>query len=187
VLLSPVLLLAFRRHPVVTVLAPPAFVAVDAVLGSPLADSGPVGEGVLDFVTFGACWMLGFAHREGMLRRIRPAVLAGLSAVAVGLGAWWTAGHPLPDGTFDLNEIPLGQPLISAAAILVFLRVSPGGPPSPAPPSRWPPEAGRCTARGRSREHLTILVVPVLSRLVRESAGNPGGVANMWSPRSPAP
>ncbi|WP_410644317.1 acyltransferase family protein [Amycolatopsis sp. lyj-346] len=47
VLLSPVLLLAFRRRPVVTVLAPLAFVAVDAVLGSPLADSGPVGEGVL--------------------------------------------------------------------------------------------------------------------------------------------
>ncbi len=69
--------------------------------------------------------MLGFAHREGMLSRIRPAVLAGLCAAAVGLGAWWTAGHPLPDGTFDLNEIPLGQALISAAAILVFLRVSP--------------------------------------------------------------
>ncbi|WP_410644318.1 hypothetical protein [Amycolatopsis sp. lyj-346] len=60
-----------------------------------------------------------------MLSRIRPAVLAGLCAAAVGLGAWWTAGHPLPDGTFDLNEIPLGQALISAAAILVFLRVSP--------------------------------------------------------------
>jgi hypothetical protein len=52
-------------------------------------------------------------------------VLAGLFVAAVGLGAWWTAGHPLPDGTFDLNEIPLGQALISAAAILVFLRVSP--------------------------------------------------------------
>lgn len=125
VLLSPVLLLAFRRRPVVTVLAPLAFVALDAVLGSPLANAGPVGEGVLDFVTFGACWILGFAHREGMLRRIHPAVLAGLFVAAVGLGAWWTAGHPLPDGTFDLNEIPLGQALISAAAILVFLRVSP--------------------------------------------------------------
>ena len=125
VLLSPVLLTAFRRRPVVTVLAPLVFVAVDAVLGSPLTDSGPVGEGVLDFVTFGACWVLGFAHREGMLRRIRPAVLAGLFVAAVGLGAWWTAGHPLPDGRLDLNEIPLAQALISAAAVLVFLRVSP--------------------------------------------------------------
>jgi peptidoglycan/LPS O-acetylase OafA/YrhL/GT2 family glycosyltransferase len=125
VLLSPVLLLAFRRRPVVAVLTPLAVVGVDALLGSPLGNSGPIGSGVLDFCTFGACWMLGFAHREGMLRRIHPMALAGLFVVAVGLGGWWTAGHPAPGGMFDLNEIPLGQALISAGAVLVFLRVSP--------------------------------------------------------------
>jgi len=125
VLLSPILLIAFRRRPVVTVLTPLVFVALDALLGSPIGDSGSVGQGIVDFCTFGACWVLGFAHRDGMLRRIHPAVLVGLFVAAVGLGGWWTAGHPLPDGTFDLNEIPLGQALISVGAVLLFLRVSP--------------------------------------------------------------
>jgi cellulose synthase/poly-beta-1,6-N-acetylglucosamine synthase-like glycosyltransferase/peptidoglycan/xylan/chitin deacetylase (PgdA/CDA1 family)/peptidoglycan/LPS O-acetylase OafA/YrhL len=125
VLLSPVLLMAFRRRPVVTVLAPLVFVALDTLAGSPVGDSGSVGQGIVDFCTFGACWILGFAHRDGMLRRMRPAVLIGLFVAAVGLGGWWTAGHPLPDGTFDLNELPLGQALISVGAVLLFLRVSP--------------------------------------------------------------
>lgn len=125
VLLTPVLLHAFRRWPVATVLAPLVLVGVDAVLGSPLNSAGPVGQGMLDFCTFGACWVLGFAHREGTLRRIHPAVLIGLFLAAVSLGGWWTVHHPLPGGTYDLNEIPLGQALISAAAVLVFLRVSP--------------------------------------------------------------
>jgi hypothetical protein len=110
---------------VVTILTPLAFVGLDALLGSPLGTWGPVGQGMLDFCTFGACWMLGFAHREGMLRRIHPMTLAGLVVIAVGLGGLWTASHPSPSGTFDLNDIPLGQALVSAGAVLVFLRVSP--------------------------------------------------------------
>jgi hypothetical protein len=69
--------------------------------------------------------MLGFAHREGLLRRIHPIAVAGLFVVAVGLGGWWTVRHPLPGRTYDLNGIPLGYALVSAGAVLVLLRVSP--------------------------------------------------------------
>ncbi|MDQ7810694.1 hypothetical protein Q5425_43800 [Amycolatopsis sp. A133] len=41
-----------------------------------------------DFVTFGACWVPGFAHRESLLRRIRPATSAVLTAVAVLAFGW---------------------------------------------------------------------------------------------------
>jgi len=125
VLLTPALLGVFRRWPVTTVLAPIAVVAVDAMVGSPLAGLAHVGPGILDFCTFGACWVLGFAHREGTLRRIHPFMLVGVAVTAIGLGAAWTVTHPLPDGTLDLNEIPLGQALISAGAVLVFMRISP--------------------------------------------------------------
>jgi cellulose synthase/poly-beta-1,6-N-acetylglucosamine synthase-like glycosyltransferase/peptidoglycan/xylan/chitin deacetylase (PgdA/CDA1 family) len=125
ILLSPLLLHVFRRKPAVAVLAPLGVVALDALLGFPVAGSGPVGQAALDFCVFGTCWMLGFAHRDGMLHQIRPTVLVLLGVTAAGLGAWWTAGHPLPDGTFSLNEIPLGQALISAAAVLLLLRLSP--------------------------------------------------------------
>ncbi|MET0235755.1 MAG: glycosyltransferase [Kibdelosporangium sp.] len=126
ILLSPVLLHAFRRRPVITVLTPLVVVALDALLGFPVAGSGSAGQAVLEFCVFGSCWMLGFAHREGRLRRVPPVVVVFVGASAAGLGAWWAAGHPLPDGTFDLGEIPLGLALISSAVVLVLLRLSPG-------------------------------------------------------------
>nr|WP_252365193.1 glycosyltransferase [Saccharomonospora piscinae] len=124
VLLTPLLLRLFRRRPLLTVLAPLALVGADAVLGSPLAEAGDVGQGVLDFATFGACWVLGFAHRDGWLARTRVAVLGGLAATSVALGLWWAATHP-SWGSYDLNEIPLGQALVSAGFVLVLLRLSP--------------------------------------------------------------
>jgi peptidoglycan/xylan/chitin deacetylase (PgdA/CDA1 family)/GT2 family glycosyltransferase/fucose 4-O-acetylase-like acetyltransferase len=125
VLLSPLLLTAFRRRPALTLLTPLALVAVDGLIGSPLSSSGLAAQGLLDFVTYATCWMLGFAHREGLLRRIPAARLAGLSGLAVGLGGWWTATHRSPDWTLDLNGIPVGQALISAGAVLLLLRFSP--------------------------------------------------------------
>jgi cellulose synthase/poly-beta-1,6-N-acetylglucosamine synthase-like glycosyltransferase/peptidoglycan/xylan/chitin deacetylase (PgdA/CDA1 family)/peptidoglycan/LPS O-acetylase OafA/YrhL len=124
-LLTPLMLRAFHRRPVVAILAPVCVVAADALLGSPLQSFGQFGPGLVDFFTFAACWMLGFAHREGMLRKMRPLVLIGLTALAFGLGGAWTFTHPAPDVGYDLNEIPLGQALISAGAVLLFLRVSP--------------------------------------------------------------
>nr|WP_239029200.1 glycosyltransferase [Pseudonocardia acidicola] len=125
VLLTPLMLRAFRRWPVRAILLPLGVVALDAVLGSPLRTSGAWGPAVIDFFTFASCWMLGFAHREGMLRRIRPVVLVGLTALALALGGAWTFTHPAEGGSYDLNDIPLGQALISAGAVLVFLRFSP--------------------------------------------------------------
>ncbi|WP_007026672.1 glycosyltransferase, partial [Saccharomonospora iraqiensis] len=125
VLLSPALLRAYRRWPLVTVAAPLALVAGDAVLGAPLSDLDAVGQGVLDFATFGACWVLGFAHRDGSLARVRPAVLAAVATALVTGGLWWTVMNPAYDGSYDLNLIPLGQALVSTAAVLVLLRVRP--------------------------------------------------------------
>jgi cellulose synthase/poly-beta-1,6-N-acetylglucosamine synthase-like glycosyltransferase/peptidoglycan/xylan/chitin deacetylase (PgdA/CDA1 family)/peptidoglycan/LPS O-acetylase OafA/YrhL len=125
VLLTPLLLAGFRRRPVAMLLAPVTLVAVDTAAGSPLSTAGPFGRVLLDLGVFGACWMLGFAHQEGLLRRTRPAVLAGVSAVAVGLGGWWSADHRLPDGTIDLTEIPLGQALVSAGLVAVLLSLRP--------------------------------------------------------------
>ncbi|WP_433470439.1 glycosyltransferase [Saccharomonospora azurea] len=124
VLLTPLMLRLFRRRPLLTILAPLTLVAADALIGSPLSGMGDVGQGVLDFCTFGACWVLGFAHRDGMLARARGAVLGGLAVVSMGAGLWWAATHPAW-GSYDLNEIPLAQALVSAGFVLVALRVSP--------------------------------------------------------------
>ncbi|EHK89435.1 glycosyl transferase, partial [Saccharomonospora azurea SZMC 14600] len=95
VLLTPLMLRLFRRRPLLTILAPLTLVAADALIGSPLSGMGDVGQGVLDFCTFGACWVLGFAHRDGMLARARGVVL-GVRGGGVEWGPdwWWAATRP---------------------------------------------------------------------------------------------
>jgi len=114
VLLSPMLLLAFRKYPLVSILVPYVALAVITFAGWKPA---PV---VHDLALYGGAWLLGFAHHDGLLKRRRWWLVAVL-AVA---GAAWTLTHPGPRG-FDLNDIPLGNALWSAAFILVVLGVSP--------------------------------------------------------------
>ncbi|WP_017832363.1 acyltransferase family protein [Kocuria sp. UCD-OTCP] len=129
-LLSPVLLRAFRARPWPVLLAPLALGGLLALGLVPLptwADAP-----VTDLATYGSCWLLGFAHQSGMLRRLpRGAVLAAGPAV-MGLGLWWAAGHRGEAG-WDLNEIPLAQALWSFGFSAVLLRVSPAWRELPRP------------------------------------------------------
>ena len=81
VLLSPLLLAAFRRWPLWTVLAPLAVLAATQLSGLDLASTA--GDGWSNVATFGACWVLGFAHRDGLLRRL-PVPVWLLSAASAG-------------------------------------------------------------------------------------------------------
>ena len=129
-LLSPVLLRAFRARPWPVLLAPLALSGLLTLGLVPLptwADAP-----VTDLATYGSCWLLGFAHQSGMLRRLpRAAVLAAGPAV-MGLGLWWAAGHRGEAG-WDLNEIPLAQALWSFGFCAVLLRVSPAWRDLPRP------------------------------------------------------
>jgi len=119
VLLSPLLLPAFRRFPLVSISVPYVALAVITFAGWKPA---PV---VHDLALYGGAWLLGFAHHDGLLKR-RRWWLAGVLAVA---GAAWALTHPGPRG-LDLNDIPLANALWSAAFILVALGVSPMVRPS---------------------------------------------------------
>jgi peptidoglycan/LPS O-acetylase OafA/YrhL len=119
VILSPLLLPIFRKFPLVAILLPYAVLAVITFAGwRPV----PV---VHDLALYGGAWLLGFAHHDRLLER-RRWWLAGVLAVA---GAAWAVTHPGPRG-LDLNDIPLGNALWSAAFILVALGVSPAVRPS---------------------------------------------------------
>ena len=77
-----------------------------------------------DFVTYGACWIAGFAHHDGRLARTRPVVVAGVAAVLGAAALYWLAGHPGEDG-YDLNEVAESQALWSLAVVLLVLRWQP--------------------------------------------------------------
>ena len=129
-LLSPVLLRAFRARPWPVLLAPLALSGLLALGVVPLPSW--VDAPVTDFATYGSCWILGFAHQSGMLRRMprRMVLVAGPAVMVLGLG--WAAGHQGEAG-WDLNEIPFAQALWSFGFSAVLLRVSPAWRELPRP------------------------------------------------------
>jgi peptidoglycan/LPS O-acetylase OafA/YrhL len=122
VLASPLLYALYRRAPWVTVAAPFAALALLMVTGFRLPDAA---DGIMwDFVTYGGCWIAGFAHQDGRLRRLPPAVHLSMVAVLGTAGGLWLFTHPTEDG-FDLNEVPVARALWSLAFVLAALRWQP--------------------------------------------------------------
>jgi peptidoglycan/LPS O-acetylase OafA/YrhL len=128
VLLSPLLLPLLRRWPAPTVIAPYLLLA-----GIQLVPS--VNGIVHDAALYLGAWLLGFAHHDGLLRRMPAKLLLGLAGGLTVVAALWILAHPGPRD-YDLNDISLGNGLWSAAFILVAFGfapntlswVRPGGP-----------------------------------------------------------
>ncbi|MFI9826978.1 acyltransferase [Streptomyces sp. NPDC051913] len=119
VLLSPLLLKVFRlaRVPVLLLSLVPILV-LNFVWSGP---EGRLGNELWDFSTYLFCWILGFAHRDGVLERMRPAVVVVLSLAAVGYGGWYAFTHQGEVGTYDLDEIPLAQAFWSAGYVMLLM------------------------------------------------------------------
>nr|WP_280175128.1 acyltransferase [Micromonospora cremea] len=121
VLLSPAMLTLYRRWPVWSVLTPLAGVVLLQTAAPALG--GPADSVLTALATFGACWLLGFAHRDGQLQRLRLRSLLALAALCLGLAVGWLATHP--DAGLDLNDIPVAQAFWSLGIVLLLMRVSP--------------------------------------------------------------
>ncbi len=122
VLLSPLLLKVFRRLPWVTLMAPLGLVTVlglEIVVIHGAADSPAT-----DFATYGACWILGFAYHDGLLRRVPFRIVLVAALVIMGLGLLWVWSH-LEEFGWDLGANPLGQALWSFGVCALLLRISP--------------------------------------------------------------
>ncbi|HEX5541717.1 MAG TPA: acyltransferase [Micromonospora sp.] len=123
VLLSPALLWFYRRRPLPAVLLPLAvLVGLETV---PSLLNPATASVAIDVATFGACWIVGFAHRDGTLRRLPLAALLTLAVLSLGIGAVWALTHPSTWGGFDLNAIPIGQAFYSLGFVLLLLRAAP--------------------------------------------------------------
>ncbi|HEV7713625.1 MAG TPA: acyltransferase [Asanoa sp.] len=122
VLLSPLLLALYRRARLATVLAPLVLLPVFDHASWPFGDrSASVIEDVL---TFAACWILGFAHRDGDLRRVRFPVILAVSIVATAGAVGWVVTHPGENG-IDLGDNPPAYAIYSIGFVLVLLRLAP--------------------------------------------------------------
>ncbi|WP_369215506.1 acyltransferase family protein [Streptomyces flavofungini] len=134
VIASPLLFWAFRRAPWATLLAP---LALTAVVGTGLVTiPGETGNAVTDFAQYGSCWVLGFAHQDGMLARVPRYLAVSASALIMAFGLWWASGHLGPDG-WDLNDIPLAQAAWSFGFVVILLQYSPSWQELPGRLARW--------------------------------------------------
>ncbi|MFE5397378.1 acyltransferase [Streptomyces sp. NPDC056568] len=115
VLLSPLLLRVFRLAPVPVLLLSLAPVVALVCVGRP--PESRLGTGLLDLATYLFCWLLGFAHRDGVLGRLRPAAVVALSCAALACGGWYAFAHRAEYGTYDLDDIPLAQAFWSAGFV----------------------------------------------------------------------
>ncbi|MFD9289926.1 acyltransferase [Streptomyces sp. NPDC060030] len=134
VLASPLLLKAFRRLPWVTLLAP---VALTAVIGTGLVKvPGTFGESLVDFAVFGSCWILGFAHNDGLLKEVPRYLAVSSAAMVMGFGLWWASGHLTEEG-WNLDEIPLAQATWSLGFCAILLVYAPSWQKLPGRLAGW--------------------------------------------------
>ncbi|MFF8533648.1 acyltransferase [Streptomyces sp. NPDC015532] len=115
VLLSPPLLKIFRKAPVPVLLL--SLVPVLVLQYGPHPSDGRLGSALTDLAVYLFCWLVGFAHREGVLQRLRPAAVLLASAAALAYGGWYALAHRSEYGTYDLDEIPLAQAFWSAGFV----------------------------------------------------------------------
>jgi hypothetical protein len=134
VVASPLLLWAFRRVPWATLLAP---LGLTAIVGTGLVTiPGETGNAVTDFAVYGGCWVLGFAHHEGVLKQVPRYVAVSCSVFVMAFGLWWASGHLGEDG-WDLNDIPLAQATWSFGFVVILLQYSPSWQELPGRLAKW--------------------------------------------------
>ncbi|MGW3106855.1 glycosyltransferase [Streptomyces sp. NPDC001100] len=122
VILSPLLLRAFRRAPWTAVVTGLVLAALAQFELLPLP--ARVEEPFTDLATFAACWLLGFAHHDGLVRRLPAARVWAVAAAVMTVGGWFALTHRTEEG-YDLGSIPLGQALWSFGFVLLLLRLGP--------------------------------------------------------------
>lgn len=115
----------------------PRPLALTAVVGTGVVSiPGETGNAVSDFAVFGGCWVLGFAHQEGVLAKVPRYLAVSCSVLIMAFGLWWASGHLGPDG-WDLNDIPLAQATWSFGFVVILLQYAPSWQELPGRLAKW--------------------------------------------------
>ncbi|MFI7484297.1 acyltransferase [Kocuria sp. M1R5S2] len=131
-LLSPLLLKAYKARPLLSLFAPLALMACLAPGLVPL----PAGTGatITNFAMYGSCWMLGFAYEAGHLRGVPARVVFTAGPALMGLGFWLAAADQGVTGwDVSINGTPLGGALWAFGFSAMLLRISPSWKELPRP------------------------------------------------------
>ncbi|WP_444852210.1 acyltransferase family protein [Streptomyces sp. NPDC000229] len=128
VLLSPLFLAALRKQPWLTIAAP--LVLMAALNSGYLQAAEEIAPILYSIGEFGACWILGMAHQEGVLKRLPGYVVPSVAPFIMGFGLWWAADHGLSTEN-PLGNMPFPSTFWSLGFVLLLLHFSPSW-------SEWP-------------------------------------------------
>ncbi len=122
VCLSPLLLPVFRRFPRTTVMVP---LLLTAAFATGQLGDGPIAGAIRDAATYGACWLVGFAHHDGMVKRVRAIDLYVISGILIAIGLWWGFTHVTDEHVHDFTDMPPAQAFYSLGIVIIALRFRP--------------------------------------------------------------
>ncbi|HZH06891.1 MAG TPA: acyltransferase, partial [Lautropia sp.] len=121
-LLSPAALFMFRRWPKRTMSVPLGIAVLSGMGVFNFSLQGSASSAIVaTMATFGACWMLGFAHHDGTLRHLSLRWVIPASVALIAVGTWWTATQ----ASWALDDDTLGQALYCLGFVLLLLRFYP--------------------------------------------------------------
>ncbi len=121
-LLSGALLWAFRRWPKRTFMLPVGVAAISYYGGFDHLSTRSY-ETISDLGIYGACWLLGFAHHDGRIKRLPLKLVLPFSAALIAAGCAYALTHPDPVGGARIDVIPFAQTLYGSGAALLLLRL----------------------------------------------------------------
>lgn len=128
VLLSPLFLAALRKQPWLTIAAP--LVLMAALNSGYLQATEEIAPILYGIGEFGACWILGMAHQEGVLKRLPDYVIPSIAPFIMGFGIWWAVDHGL-SAENQLGNMPFASAFWGFGFVLLLLHFSPSW-------SHWP-------------------------------------------------
>ncbi|MEU8240798.1 acyltransferase [Actinoplanes missouriensis] len=122
VALSPIMIWLYRKARLAAIVAP-----IVVLLALSIHPIWPANENYQEVATnilmYASCWMIGFAHRDGSLKKIPGLLVTVLGAALVTGGLAWSWAHPDAGG---IKEIPVAYAVYNAGFVLFLLRWSPG-------------------------------------------------------------
>jgi peptidoglycan-N-acetylglucosamine deacetylase len=118
VLLSPLMLYAFRKLPALVLPLPMIMIPFVALASDYLAERSMISN----LLVYGTCWMLGFAEHDGLLAGVRLRWTAAGAALVAGMGLALILLSPVTPPT---EASTVGYALWSAAFVVVLLRWRP--------------------------------------------------------------
>jgi peptidoglycan/LPS O-acetylase OafA/YrhL len=122
-LISPMLVWLFRRYPVWCLVAP--FAVLLYIQSGALDINTDTGDTIEHLATFGTCWLLGFAHHDGLIRRLPRGRTVVVAVLAMAAGLAYALARPAPDTGWDIDNLDVPNAVYSAGAVLLLLRLYP--------------------------------------------------------------